>query len=46
MAFCSTRREPSADINPTATLILDFQLPELLLKPPGLWYSALAAQEG
>ena len=47
-AICKLRREVSSETNPTGTLILDFQPPELwentflLLKPHSPWYSVTA----
>lgn len=48
-AFIFKPRETSEETNPTNTLKLDFQPPDLwknkflLLKPPSLWYLVMAA---
>ena len=48
--ICKPGRESSPDTLPAGTFILDFQPPELsenqflLVKAPGLWYSAMEAQ--
>ena len=49
MVIWKARREDSGETNPSGTLILDFQSPELreskflLFKPPRLWYFTRAA---